>query len=297
MFQKAKILLFFSVCLLVKFSVANAITLDEALLQKKISCTIKGNKNSTHYYESIALEVNNLSAEDISIDIKFGDMFIPINTIYQNIVVTENKLIVLKGKTNQRVSIKGMCTESSNSSGNESTVYTFKKGKDEKLSKLAGFIAENKYQNSTGQLAVWTLLNNENINNIISSDSSEEGKFKKFLANLTGKTYSIKVKDYKTNYYAPPKEKVGGMFEYTFAYPRDVQIAMFNDKNILVRELFNQKNISPGTHKTEFAYDASIYTDDIYYFKLIANNKVFIEQKWDAKAMRDAFKKKIENRQ
>lgn len=34
-----------------------------------------------------------------------------------------------------------------------------KKGKrNEKLSKPTGFIAENKYQNSTGQLAVWTLF-------------------------------------------------------------------------------------------------------------------------------------------
>lgn len=63
-----------------------------------------------------------------------------------------------------------------------------------------------------------------------SSDSTKNG-LKKFMASLTGKTFTIKSKkDYKTNYYAPPKEKVGGNFEYSFTKPQDIQIAMFDKK-------------------------------------------------------------------
>ncbi|MFN8238167.1 MAG: hypothetical protein U0T77_08365 [Chitinophagales bacterium] len=116
------------------------------------------------------------------------------------------------------------------------------------------------------------------------------------MASLTGKTYQLKTNDYRYNYYSPPREKVGGNFEYNFSKPQDVQIAMFDKNGILVRELFNQKKVAPGEHKMNFEFDSSVYTDDVYYFKLIAMNEVLVSEKWDIQAIRDSFKQKVQDR-
>lgn len=274
-----------------------ALKLNEALQSKKISCAIHGNSSSTHYLEPIILEVTNTSNEPVSVSIENGDLFIPSDSNKQNIVVTASELLVLQPKGKKTIKVKGMCTEPNDASGNGETVYTFKARDNEKLKKLSDFIAEKKFQSSAAQYAVWALINDSDINSIYSSDSTEENELKKFMASLTGKTFEVKSKkDYKTNYYAAPKEKVGGNFEYSFSQAQDIQIAMFDKNGILVRELFNQKKVPSGTHKLSFEYDSSVYTDDIYYFKLIVGNDVMVNRKWDASAMRDAFKKKVENK-
>lgn len=274
-----------------------ALKLNEAIKTKKINCIIHGNSSSTHYLEPIILEVSNTGNEPISIAIESGDMFIPTDSNKQNIVATVSDLLVLQPKEKKFEKIKGMCTERNDGAGNDETIYTFKSNSNEKLKKLSDFIGTKKYQTSAGQYAVWSLINNDDINSIYSSDSTEENELKKFMASLTGKTYALKIKNYKYNYYEPPKEKVGGNFEYSFSKAQDIQIAMFDKNGILVRELFNQKKVPAGTHKLSFEYDSSVYTEDIYYFKLIVGNDVMVNRKWDAAVMRDAFKKKIENRE
>ena len=295
--KKKLILLLLLLAFNMNFIFSKTITFNEALLSKKIQYTAHGNSNSTHYLEPIILEIANNSNEIFYINIENGDQFFPTDTNKQNIVITEQKLIVLQPKEKQSIKLKGMCTEQNNASGNDETVYTFNAKKNEQLTKLANYISTKKYQTSAAQYAVWSLMNNSDINAIYAADSTEENDLKKFMASLTGKTFAVKMKDYKYNYYTPPREKVGGNFEYSFSKAQDIQIAMFDENGILIRELFNQKKVPAGAHKISFEYDSSVYTDAIYYFKLIVGNEVMVNRKWNAQAMRDSFKNKIENGQ
>lgn len=294
------LLLLLTGCLFAMNQIAfcNPVKLHEALKSKKIIGSIHGNSSSTHYLEPVVLELTNISSEPISISIEDGDMFIPSDSDKQNIVVTASQLLVLQPKEKKAVNVKGMCTEPNDGSGSNETIYTFKPESNEQLKKLSQFINQKGYQSSAAQYAVWSLVSDRDINSIYSSDSTEENELKRFMAALTGKTFSLKSKnDYKTNYYAPPKERVGGNFEYSFTKPQDIQIAMFDKNGILVRELFNQKKVPAGTHKLNFEYDSSVYTDDVYYFKLIVGDEVMVNRKWDVQVMRDSFKHKIENRE
>ncbi len=273
-----------------------SIKLNDAFNNKKIVGEIRGNSASTHYLEPIILDLTNSSNEFVNITIDNGDLFIPIDDTKQKIIVTSPQIITLQPKQRSILKIKGMCIQRNNAAGNNDTKYIFKTGDNEKLKNIAVFINEKKYQSTAAQQAVWCLVDNVDFNTIIAADSSEENNLKRFMAKLTGKTYAVQAKDYTTSYYAPPREKVGGMFEYTIPIDKDVQIAMFNKDGILVRELFNQKKVVAGTHKINFEYDSSVYTDDVYYFKLIVNNNIFLSQKWDAGAMREKFKKNMQKR-
>lgn len=282
-----------------KISSAITISLDKLLNNKEIIVSIIGNKASTHYYEPITLEVFNNSNNEIRIPINIGDLFIPTDRTKQALVVTAPVNIILQSNQKNSFKIKGMCIEQNNSAGNEETIYTFKKGINDKLQKLANFIYTHNYQTSAAQYAVWCLTDNTDLNSIISADSIEENSLKQFMIKEFAFNYLPQKNNYKYNYYTPPNEKVGGNFEFTITHPNDIQIAMFDKNGILIRELYNQKNVSKGVHKLNFEYDSSVYDDNVYYFKLIANNEVIVDRKWDAGAMREKFKnelKKKENR-
>ncbi len=278
-------------------SFGTPVKLGDALQSKKININVHGNSASTHYLEPLVAELTNAGNEAMTIAIESGDMFIPDDAAKQNIVVTGNQMLTLQPNEKKSVKIKGMCTESSDGCGSDETTYKFQAAGNANLKKLATFIDSKKYQTSTAQYAVWSLMNNDDLNSIYGADSTEENDLKKFMASLTGKTFAIKNKtDYRTNYYAPPVESVGGNFEYNFNKAKDVQIAMFDKNGILVRELFNQKKVAAGDHKFHFEFDSGVYTDDVYYFKLIVDNEVMVDQNWDIKEIRDRFKQKIENR-
>lgn len=295
--MKIRYLLLFVVCINSFFASATTLSLYEAMIQKKVDCTFRGNGSSTHYLEPVLMEISNLSAEPLTVMINSGDEFIPSDTNQQNLVVTKNEMVILKSKEIKTLKLHGMCTEQSDRSGNSESIYSYQPAKNEPLKKLASFINTKNYQSSAAQYAVWSLVNDEDINSIFSSDSTEEKELKQFVANLTGKTFAVKSKDYRYNYYAPPKERTGGNFEYSFSQPQNIQIAMFDKNGILVRELFNQKKVPSGAHRLKFEFDSSVYTDDVYYFKLIVENEVLVSRKWDAQAMRDSFKNKFENRE
>ncbi|MDB5227316.1 MAG: hypothetical protein JWN78_1509 [Bacteroidota bacterium] len=288
-------LAFLFFCSIPKEGRSSAIKLNEAIKNKKISCYIHGNGASTHYLEPVIAEFTNTGSDPLELTVEDGDMFIPADSTRQNIVVTGSAIITLQPHQKKTVAFKGMCTEQQDRSGDDETVYTFKPVNNEKLRKLADFISEKKYQTTAAQYAVWSLMNNDDLNSIYSADTTEENDLRKFMAALTGKTFVLK-KDYRYNYYEPPKEKVGGNFEYNFSKPQDVQIAMFDKNGILVRELFNRKKVPAGMHTTKFEFDSAVYTDDVYYFKLIAMNGVLVNQKVDVRSIREEFRKKIENR-
>lgn len=281
-----KTIFFFVVLCIAQNAFSVNITLKQALLSPDISYKIRGNSASTHYLEPVILELTNKSSQAYTISVETGDMFIPSDTSYQNIVITANEILALRPNSKQSFPIKGMCTESGDKGGSDNTLYAFRTSGNEQLKKLSGFINDKKYQTSAAQSAVWALMNNSSLYNIFAADTAEEGNLLRFMAKLTRKPLPIKdPNNYHHNYYTPPVEyqTVSGKLEYSFSRPKDIQIVMFNTNGILVRELVNKRQQAPGEYVETYQFDSTVYPDDVYYIKLIADNRVMMTHKWDKK--------------
>jgi hypothetical protein len=252
--------------LLTKLSFAANISLGEALKSPNISHVIHGNSASTHYLEPIVLELTNKISEPYRISVETGDLFIPDNAALQNIVITATELLSLKPNSTQKFKLKGMCIESHDGSGNDKTAYTFQSSQNPKLKKLCDFIQSKKYQTSAAQHAVWALMKNDDLSNIYAADTVEENNLIRFLASLTGKKIPAKnPNDYRNNYrVSPPVQSVSGEINYSFTQMQDIQIAMFDSRGILVRELVNKKKVPPGRYTQTYQFDSSVYPDDVY---------------------------------
>jgi hypothetical protein len=277
----------------------SSLNLLTAIQQKSVIADIHGNAKSTHYYEPVKMDISNNTGKELTIQIANGDLFVPADSDEQNLVVTEENIFTLLPNEKKQITVKAMCTEPNDAAGSETSTYTLHPNSNKQLKDVAAFIQSKKYFTACGQNAIWNIVEDAPIRDIYGADSIEEKNLRSFVSQLSGRPMPKleEINNYENNYHAePPKEKVGGSFEFDMAKARDVQIAMFNKNGVLVRELYNQKQVAPGPHKFNFEFDSSVYTEDEYYFKLIADNEIRITQKWNVKTIRDDFQQKIENR-
>lgn len=260
-------------------------TISEAVSKKLVDASIYHNSKSVHYINPLIIDVKNKTSKSFYLKFSSGDLYIPDDSSYQNIILTENLLVLVDAGKRKAIKPKGMCTEPNDRAGNDGLTYFFKENKNKKLVEIAKFIAENKYNDAVGQQAVWCVADKtKDILDINGYDSLSRLKLMKTVAAITGKRIPDmkKLRETFNNYTLPQKkETIGGMFEFSFPVSKKIHIAMFNPSGTLVRELYYNTGETPGVHKINFEFDYTVYTDEYYTIKLIADDEVILASKVD----------------
>lgn len=255
-----------------------------------ISCTFKGNSNSTHYITPLTGSIKNLKNKTISIIVENGRTFIAEDSSYQNVIITKEQLIVLQPGQKKTYIFHAMCIESSDRSPGDLVAYNIGPMANEKLCKMTKFIQENKYFNSAAQHAVWAFACNKPLEDVVGLDDIGTSNIVKKAAELLGKPVPPKpaVDDYVHNLHSTSmKRTIEGFVEYEFSSQENITIAMFDKNNIVVRELYHNNSEKPGQHKQKFQFDGTVYKDKFYYIRLIVGDKVFYERKFELLPMEE----------
>jgi hypothetical protein len=261
------------------------LTLKQALAKGYITCAFENNKGYTHYHKCLIAKLSNTSNRVLTVKIDNGTQVNPQDSDYQNLIVTENLFVTLNPGDKKNMEINAMCTESHDAApGSSPMAYTLANDATGVMKALTTFIAEKKYQNSEGQMAVWSVANNSDIGDISGYDTTAARRLQELICKYTGKKMPPPPAptDYRRNYYAPPatiKVTFTGEFEYSFAKARNILIGMFDKNNVLVRELYKKDGETPGAHKQTYTFDASVYTDTFYFIRLVADGQVRLESK------------------
>ncbi len=271
------------------FTNSTELSLEQAMNQNLISCNVTNNNNGSHYNLPLRLTLNNLTNKELKINLKVGDFFEPNDNEFQNIIVSESQLFTLApNQKNKNANIAGFCTESSDRSPGDGANYLLKKQKNLNLSKLIKFINENKMQKTyEGQNAVWTLMNNKELDNIVGYDTTKTKNLIKFLSQLTGKKIPPppSKSDYHRNYYCTeyvPKIEMSGNYSFTEPKPFNLKVGLYDTSNICVRELFS-KDCPKGTQNVTYKFDASQYNGHTYFVKCILNDRIVSTSEYDLK--------------
>lgn len=257
---------------------------SDAAKKGLISVSFKGNSNSTHYTIPLIGTFTNLKNKEITIKVENGRTFIAKDSVYQNLVITEERLIVLKPEQKKTIIFHAMCIESSDRCPNDDVLYAMGPMANDKLCKMTQYIGLNKYFNSSAQYAVWVFACNKPLEDIVGMDEEGTDNIIKKAAEILGKPVPKKpsVDDYVHNLHSTNmKRTIEGYVEYEFPTTENVSIAMFDKNNIVVRELYHNNAEKPGTHKQKFQFDGSVYKDKFYYIRLIVDDKVFYERKFE----------------
>lgn len=266
--------------LIYKNETAQKVDFASAVKQGLIAAEARYAQNAVHYDKCIAITFHNVSKSPLDVELNNGELLEPIDASYQNMVITQPQVVALLPGEKKRVEFYAMCTEPSDKGGNEQVTYSLSTKKDDQLKELTAKISELQAWTSDGQAAIWAYADkNYGLENIYSADTVRSKNLREYLAKITSKPLPDPslMTSYRYNYYYEPsiiKERIKGSFDFNYNRPVNVSVGMFNERNTLVRELYNEKNIASGFHKLDFEFDSQEYTEDLYNFYLIVDGKI-----------------------
>jgi len=280
--KSISLLLALSFCALMGHTQVKSLSNPDEL--KMLDLSIRGNPESTHYHHPLILKARNKSANEIRLKIDNGLMLLAGNEVYQNFVVTDEEILAIApGKTIEK-EVTAMCTESSDAAPGEEILYVVGQFADSNLLALTQKIEKEAIWGYEAQTAVWALCGNYGLEDIVGYDTTLTRQLTEYVADATGQEMPQPPdeNDYLRNYYSPVttyKVTMTGEFSYNLFDKSSIIIALFNKDNVVVRELFNNPNENPGDYKRTYTFDATAYTDDYYFVKMVENGEVVMNMK------------------
>ena len=253
-----------------------------AVSEQKIELTVTGNDESPHYYQPILVNLKNLTSEAVTINIKNGQLFKSTDPEIQDIIVTQEEMIALKGFEHISRPIFGMCVQQYNSAPGFTQEYKLDKIATENLASIANQIQEQKAFSIAGQNSVWAVTDNNSLDAIESYIPEDSDELRSYVANLLNIPDTVIVRRQMVAADTGPKltkRSVEGNFEYSFSKTSAVTIGMFNDQNIVVKELYNNPETPAGEHKLAYEFDTMVFQENTYYIRLIIDGQIKINFK------------------
>ncbi len=262
------------------------ITYDLATAIEKnwVTSEVTGNEDSPHYLKPITISITNISNDPLSIRIPNGQLFTTTSEEIQDVVITREELLTLAPKKQLSLPLYAMCVQQRKSGANVFETYELGPMASGNLAELTQEIEKRNDFNTLGQYAVWSITDGDHLNSISGFDMDEALHLKTFVANLMGVPVpEYDPNDYRTNYEDPGlvQRAVKSRFKFYFSEESAVTIAMFDEDNIVVRELYNNPKEAAGTHYLEFEYDIEVYTNKAYYVRLIRDEEIEVSMKME----------------
>tara|TARA_R110000868_G_scaffold334999_3_gene595724 strand:+ start:1359 stop:2216 length:858 start_codon:yes stop_codon:yes gene_type:complete len=258
------------------------VSLQEAVNQKLIKLDVHGNTNSPHYSQPIKLTVKNLSNSPFMLNIPNGQRFLTLDHEVQDMLVVKSEQLALAPGIEKSILLNAMCTQKENRGPGENEPYRLGPLAESHLLQVSNKIQELEAYNTIGQYSVWSISNDVGLESIAGFNDTEAEKLQQFVAKITGKNIPEKdTTDYLTNYNRPSLSirTLGGTFEYGLVKTSAITIGLFNDQNIIVRELLNKPKTPRGDHKLNFEFDMAAYSEPVYFVRLIIDGEIKISTK------------------
>lgn len=258
--------------------------LKTALDKNLIECNFYGNIESPHYYQPLKIDITNLTNKGITIKIPNGLKFVSDSTDTQDVIITQEELIVLSTNKKEIKPLYAMCIEQNKSALNENTRYLIGNQSSDNMAVLTKEIERNKSFNTLGQYSIWALTDNFPINEIEGFNEKEADLYQHFVGHLLDVDIPpSETENYKTYYNSVKtfKRSVVGKFKYKFHKQTNVTIGLFNEQDIIVRELYNNPTEKAGEHLFKYAFDTTTYTDPTYYIRLVVDGEIRISLKME----------------
>lgn len=267
-----------------KSSAGQALDLSDPEINSHIHFRVSGNPGSTHYISPLMFEARNVTDKPVQFVITNGQIFSPEEDEYQPFVIVQEEMLTLKPGEKINKELYGMCIDSKLRAPGATAVYRPTAKADSALLALTRKIEKKSLFTTEAQYAVWALTSDRSLADVVGFDTAMVDELVDFLAETTGQELPPPPADddYLRNYHHTSyrfKRTMEGEFTARSRKTRSLSIAMFNEENVVVRELYNNPELPPGSHKLTFEFDATVYDDDRYFVKVIEDGTVIMNMK------------------
>lgn len=264
--------------------------LSEALQNKLVSVKVNGAKPDTsglyvssHVGPCMAMEVVNITADNLLLNLEYGYKLVPDDTTTQTMMVTQTLMVNLAPKQKKNYRIYAMCTEAHD--GGPSSGESFKLGKrfSGNLLSLAELINRKRYQTDAAQQAVWCLTNGYDLSGIYSDDTTQMYDLRRLVAKLKGLPLSgvYEQGNNSGSVYTPPAPRVvrtrmiySGSLSYSVSRTAKVMIALFDEDNHMKKVYVNNESQREGQYTYNYELSSDEMDNKKHYLRMFRDGRL-----------------------
>ncbi|CAN5413787.1 hypothetical protein BH09BAC1_BH09BAC1_17710 [soil metagenome] len=255
---------------------ATPIGLKDAIAKGYITVTAVGEGGFTG--KVMALNIESLTKKELTIDIPVGLTLDSEDDGMQDLIITDDRQLVLAAGTKRKVVVNAMCIQPSNGSPSMGSSYLLGAMAGDTLLKLVQYLALKNYQDDLGQSAVWTIINKDGLENVYGSDPAKLKDLVIYMNKLTGKPLPWYNKEK-----APPAAGqvfnqepavVHAAFEFTLAMAGTAKLAVYDEAGEMVFLIKDNMMVKSGKSVMKFRFEVRGYEKAKYYVRLHLNGKL-----------------------
>lgn len=262
---------------------ATPIGLLEALANGYVTVTAKGEGGYTG--KVMALEITSTHKRELTVDIPAGlQMHSEDNTI-QDLIITENRQLVLAANSKRKVIVNAMCIQPHASSPYAGSAYLLGTMASDTLLQLAQYLASKKYYDYLGQSAVWAIVNGDGLETVYGNDPLKLKDLTTFMQTLTG----LPTPWYHTEKQAPPPGQVFSQepailhatFQFDLPRAGTATLAIYNEAGEVVFPIRENMKLVSGKSTMKYKIEVRGYKKGKYYTRLHLDGKLFQENAFE----------------
>lgn len=233
--------------------------------------------NGGHTERCLQLNFENLQKKNLEISIPAGLIFHTIDTSEQDLIIIQERLLVLEKFQKRSISFYAMCIQAGNASPMKDSPFKMGPEAEGNLLKLVHFIDEKNIRTDAAQYAIWAVTDDKRIENIGHPELAI------FTAELLGKP----TPDYYIRHAAEsqPGQRafqdrpavIDGIFKYESDMDRKVSFGLYDAAGTLLHEGFADQFQKKGSHKFKFRFEVRHIPQGQYFARLMSEGKVIAE--------------------
>ena len=259
-----------------------SISLQKALEDGLVGVQILANDKSTHYNRPFKLQVVNNSKQKLDLVLENGSVFVAEDNSEQDFIITKEVLLALQEKEVKDNEIHAKCLEQSKSAPSSSSTYKLGGLANKNLRSLSAFIEANENYEPDAQFLIWDIADGYYL----------EDEIDDFMIDDNGQVWVVDLVEGERNVLSRlPEEEVlseaklivSGEFSMNFSKTQNVHIAMFNDQNVIVKELYKNPNCPAGLSELKYEFDSYQYPEEVYFVKLVVDGEIRLTRKIEMK--------------
>lgn len=272
-----------TICLLliISFSVQakkTAISIEKAIKSGYITMEAKG--KGGYSGSCVQMKLTSKHKDSLYITLEAGRKLNSVNNEEQDILVTKEQLVKLKGMESRTVDVYGFCCQASNHAPQKESKFSLGKMADSSLTALAQYCNKNRFSSNDIQSSVWCISDNHSVSSIPSNNE----RLRKFVAQVKKE----EIPWYQTEFepgvgrqtFSNKTNKISGNISYTTLADANMQIQVMDRNGNLMQKFTNNKMIPQGTYDYWFELQVTNWPKGKYFIQIYSGEQLLSKKEF-----------------
>ncbi len=252
----------------------NETGLSEGLKSKQIAMNIRS--KGGYLGKTLEIGIKNLTTQSLRTRINAGQIFVSKDTSVQDLIVTDTIWVEVPPGQAVYAAVPTMCTQSYNRSPHKQEAFELGEMASGNLLSLALCLSAHNISSSTAQSAVWSIANQDPIDNIY----GENPKEMKILAQVLSEMLNVPIQMFNTIPTPHRITDINASLEWRTDFPiTDGTLEVRDENGKLMRTYFTGRKYRSGFQQHVFGfYHTDSDTTKHFFIRLLDKGQIIAEK-------------------